>query len=139
MRKINRLIVHHSASPLSTTVEDIRRWHVEDNGWSDIGYHYIILQDGTIEDGRPIHKIGAHAKGKNRYSIGVCVVGNFENIHATPQQFKSLLCLINDLCTTYGFGWDAVSAHRDWSNTKCCGKNLYSLLIQMKRQRSGLS
>ena len=71
MRKINKIIIHHSASPLITTVDDIRDWHVHNNGWSDIGYHYIILGDGSIEDGRPITKIGAHCKGKNRYSIGV--------------------------------------------------------------------
>ena len=139
MRQIHRIIVHHSASPLSTTVDDIRDWHVNGNGWSDIGYHYIILGDGTIAEGRPINKIGAHTKGKNRYSIGICVVGNFENITPTPKQVKKLEYKINQLCVEYGIGWDAVSAHRDWSNTLCCGANLYKVLLQLKRKRSGLA
>tara|TARA_R100000388_G_C7221694_1_gene149354 strand:- start:135 stop:554 length:420 start_codon:yes stop_codon:yes gene_type:complete len=137
MRKIKQIIVHHSASDLNTTVDDIRDWHVYNNGWSDIGYHYIILGDGSLAKGRPVNKIGAHAKGKNRYSIGICVVGNFENITPQPQQVLKLENLINSLCIEYGIGWNDVSAHRDWGNTLCCGENLYKVLTQMREARSG--
>jgi N-acetylmuramoyl-L-alanine amidase len=136
MRKINKIIIHHSASPLITTVDDIREWHVHNNGWSDIGYHYIILGDGSIEDGRPITKIGAHCKGKNRYSIGVCVVGNFENITPTPQQVASMVKKINDLCATYKLTWENVYGHCDFSTTLCPGKSLYHVLSQFKKRNT---
>ena len=137
MRQIKKIIVHHSASDAKATVDDIRDWHVYNNGWSDIGYHYIILGDGSVAEGRPVNKIGAHVKGKNRYSIGICVVGNFENITPTPKQVKVLDWKINELCIEYGIGWDAVSAHRDWANTLCPGANLYKVLQQLKQMRSG--
>jgi hypothetical protein len=91
MRPINTLIVHCSASPFGNA-ELIRGWHVQ-RGFKDVGYHYIILngypdgehwsklrpvlqQDGVIETGRPLDRIGAHSKGHNRDSVGVCLVGD---------------------------------------------------------------
>ena len=67
MRKINKAIVHCTATPEGrhTTVEDVRRWHL-DRGWSDIGYHYLIYLDGTVHEGRPIEIQGAHTKGKTK-------------------------------------------------------------------------
>ena len=137
MRQIKQIIVHHSASNANATVDDIRDWHVYNNGWSDIGYHYIILGDGSLAEGRPVNKIGAHVKGKNRYSIGICVVGNFENITPTPKQVQQLENLINRLCIEYGIGWNDVSCHRDWANTLCPGANLFKVFNQMRRARSG--
>ena len=136
MRKINKFIVHHSASDYRTTVDDIRDWHVHGNGWSDIGYHYIILADGSIEEGRPVTKIGAHCKGKNRYSIGICVVGNFEHTTPTPQQVASLVKKLNDLCATYKLTWENVYAHCDFSTPLCPGMNLNHVLKQFKKRNT---
>ena len=68
MRRIDQIIVHCTATPAGreTSVDEIRRWHLE-RGFSDIGYHFVIGLDGCIEDGRPLVKIGAHCKGKNRH------------------------------------------------------------------------
>ena len=73
MRHINEIIIHCTATPqdwrkgqrTSTKVKEVTRWHVEDRGWSDIGYTYLIDRDGTVQDGRPIHRAGAHVKGRN--------------------------------------------------------------------------
>ena len=132
MRKINKIIIHHSASPAKTTVDDIRDWHVHGNGWSDIGYHYIILADGSIEEGRPVKTIGAHCKGKNRYSIGVCVVGNFESNQPTPDQVTSFVKIVNDLCAGYNLTWDNVYGHCDFSTSVCPGLNMYTILRRCK-------
>lgn len=71
------LVVHHSASPRDTTsVETIRRWHVEDRKWNDIGYHWVITADGKVHTGRPLTRQGAHAPKVNSLSWGVCVVGD---------------------------------------------------------------
>ena len=79
MRKIKKIIVHCSATPESMDVgsEEIRRWHKE-RGWSDIGYHDVIRRDGTLEKGRDISIAGAHAKGHNFSSIGVCLIGGVD-------------------------------------------------------------
>lgn len=76
MRRIELLVVHHSASPRDTTIRDIRKWHIEERGWQEIGYHYVVHEDGSLHIGRPIHEKGAHAYGVNDISIGICLVGN---------------------------------------------------------------
>ena len=77
MREIKSVILHCTATPaeMALTVKEIRRWHVEGRGWSDIGYHFVIHQDGTIEKGRHIDKVGAHTLGNNYGSIGVAYCG----------------------------------------------------------------
>ena len=77
MRDINRIIIHCSATPEGRDIDaaTIRDWHVNGNKWSDIGYHYVIKLDGTIESGRPLDIAGAHVKGHNADSIGICYIG----------------------------------------------------------------
>lgn len=76
MRRIRKIIIHCTATPEGrhVTVADIRRWHLR-NGWKDIGYHWVVLLDGTISPGRPETEVGAHCKGENADSIGVAYVG----------------------------------------------------------------
>ncbi len=68
------IVIHHSATERGS-VDSIRKYHIEVNGWDDIGYHFIIAQSGEIFDGRPLSKIGAHALGRNSTHIGVCLIG----------------------------------------------------------------
>lgn len=77
MRDINRIIIHCSATPEGRDIDaaTIKDWHVNSNKWSDIGYHYVIKLDGTIESGRPLDIAGAHVKGHNADSIGICYIG----------------------------------------------------------------
>lgn len=77
MREINRIIIHCSATREGQDIDaaTIKRWHTEDRGWSDIGYHYCIKLDGTLEAGRPLDRAGAHVKGHNADSIGICYIG----------------------------------------------------------------
>lgn len=77
MRDINRIIIHCSATPEGRDIDaaTIKDWHVNGNKWSDIGYHYVIKLDGTIESGRPLDIAGAHVKGHNADSIGICYIG----------------------------------------------------------------
>ena len=77
MRKINEIILHCSATPASMDIgaKEIRDWHVNGNHWRDIGYHWVIRRDGTVEKGRPEYQVGAHCLNHNANSIGVCMVG----------------------------------------------------------------
>lgn len=126
MRKIDKIIIHCSATPefKDFDVEDIRDWHVNGNGWSDVGYHYIIKLDGEIQTGRPVKKIGAHVKGKNRSSIGVCYIGGMDKFMSewidtrTEKQKESLLILIKDLQDK--FPGSIVYGHKDFTNKKLC-------------------
>jgi len=76
MRKITEIIIHCSATEAGADFSafDIDKWH-KAQGWSKIGYHYVVRLDGTIERGRPESEVGAHCKGHNQHSIGVCYIG----------------------------------------------------------------
>ena len=113
------LVFHHTASD-NMTVEAINQSH-KDKGWGGIGYHYYIRKDGTIYKGRPEEAVGAHAIGKNRDSIGICLEGNFENTKPTEKQINSLVKLSTDIIIKYNL--DSTLGHKDVYNTLCPGKN----------------
>ena len=77
MRFIEKIVIHCTFTPptMNIGVEEVRKWHVEENKWSDIGYHFVIRRDGTVESGRPVERPGAHVKGHNSNSIGIAWVG----------------------------------------------------------------
>lgn len=123
-RNITKIIVHCTATPegRDVSVEDVRSWHVKDNGWSDIGYHWIIELDGSIKAGRPERKSGAHAKGHNSTSVGVCYVGGCDaDMNAkdtrTESQKETLRCLLKDISNRYPFA--EIIGHRDISSKEC--------------------
>jgi N-acetyl-anhydromuramyl-L-alanine amidase AmpD len=112
MRKITEIFIHCSATKpqwmITSTADqkaaEIRRWHMQENGWKDIGYHFVIDRDGDTVEGRPLEQAGAHARGHNTNSIGICLVGGwggattdqFEE-HFTELQRQALWKLLNDL------------------------------------------
>lgn len=125
MNRIERLVIHHSASGRGTTFAQIRKWHTDPkprgNGWSDIGYNFVILGNGKLRVGRPLPTTGAHAKGKNSTSIGVCVTGNNTKPGQewTPVQIATLTEL-KEACELLWPGIE-VCGHRDVGSTQCPG------------------
>jgi N-acetyl-anhydromuramyl-L-alanine amidase AmpD len=119
-RRTDFIVVHCSATPPESDigVDEIRDWHVNQNGWSDIGYHAVIRRDGEIEFGRHFDLAGAHVSGQNYRSIGVCMVGgvdhrgNPEN-NFTQDQFESLTILLDMLERAYPMA--KTLGHRDLS------------------------
>lgn len=93
------MIFHHSLSP-DVSAAEIRRWHIA-RGWKDIGYHAVIHPDGRIEDGRDIDEIGAHAYGRNRDSIGVCLIGNFCEDEPTLEAIQAAQSFFHNVCWRY--------------------------------------
>ena len=91
MRPINEIIIHCAATEegRNFTVENIRRWHVQGNGWKDIGYHYLISLEGGIHQGRPIDQAGAHCKNHNQRTIGICYVGGLDD-NKKPKDTRTL-------------------------------------------------
>ena len=90
MRKINLIVVHCSATPegRDVTAADINKMHIA-RGFKKIGYHYVVRLDGTVETGRKENEIGAHAKGYNANSIGVCYVGGLASDGKTPMATRT--------------------------------------------------
>jgi N-acetylmuramoyl-L-alanine amidase len=129
MRAIHRIVLHHSASPYGC-VAVFRGWHMQERGWTDIGYHVVLLNglvahgtpydarfDGAIEIGRPWTQIGAHVAGHNADSLGVCLVGTGPTF--TSRQWASLIKLLDDLRTL--FPGAVILGHRDLASTACPG------------------
>jgi len=125
MRRINKLIVHCSATrekqPVS--LKTIRSWHVDGRGWKDVGYHYIIHLDGKISKGRSDSILGAHVKGHNTDSLGICYIGGMDadNNHAkdtrTCAQKDSLDALLLTLKQMHPDS--TVYSHNEFSNKAC--------------------
>lgn len=124
MTRIDFIAIHCSATPAGRDIgaADIRRWHRE-RGWRDIGYHYVIRLDGTVEEGRPDDMPGAHEPKINRSSIAICLVGGSpepgtpahrkglgENTY-TPAQWKALEALVRKLHAKHPRA--TVLGHRD--------------------------
>jgi N-acetylmuramoyl-L-alanine amidase len=125
MRKINKIIIHCTATPEGREhdVADIRRWHLK-RGFNDIGYHYLIHIDGTIEEGRPINKQGAHCSGENKGSIGLCYVGGMSKDMKkakdtrTQSQKDSLIKLMHELIYKYNKDM-TIHGHNEYANKSC--------------------
>ncbi|MFP4365509.1 MAG: N-acetylmuramoyl-L-alanine amidase [Bacteroidales bacterium] len=116
MRKINKIIVHCSDSdnPTHDDISVIDQWHKQ-RGWKGVGYHYFIASDGEIQYGRELHEIGAHVRGHNRDSIGICLHGKTEFTH---KQFQSLRTLLEAFDLTMNIA--DVYGHRDFDKNKTC-------------------
>lgn len=126
MRSLKKIIIHSSATPegRDDKVEDIRRWH-KAKGWSDIGYHFVIELNGALRIGRPLERVGAHAKGHNRGSIGICYVGGADKDlkpkdTLTDDQQSTLEALIIDLKRSYSTISEVIG-HNEVSSKACPG------------------
>ncbi len=124
MRDINRIIVHCTATPegRDVTVGEVRAWHLA-RGWSDIGYHYLITLNGTVEVGRPESKVGAHVSGHNKDSIGIAYAGGMDKAYKNPkdtrttEQKEALIWLIDELKRRYP--GSTVHGHNEYSSKAC--------------------
>ena len=122
-REIKYIVVHCSATPpdLDIGAQEIRGWHMSGNGWTDIGYHYVVRRNGALEKGRHIDKVGAHVKGYNSNSIGICLVGGVDDIASpdnnfTVDQFQTLAKKIRELKEKFPSA--IIQGHRDFPNVK---------------------
>lgn len=137
MRKIDELIIHCTATRpewwedrrSEDKMLECKKWHTDPapkgNGWSDIGYHYLIDRDGTVTEGRPVERAGAHASGHNQHSVGISLWGGhggdqddkFED-NFTPEQDRALRRLIAQLRMEYP-AIKTVRGHNEVSAKMC--------------------
>ena len=124
MRKINKIIIHCSATPegRDNTIEDIEKWH-RARGWKGVGYHYVIHLDGSVHPGRDESEVGAHCSGYNSHSIGICYIGGLAKDCSTPkdtrteEQKQSLLDLLTELKERYPSA--TIHGHREFAAKAC--------------------
>jgi hypothetical protein len=149
------IVVHHSAIPFpadgspinETTLDEIhKRRGYGIFYWGKtyhIGYHYVILTDGTLQKGRPDHCRGSHTKGFNNY-IGICLVGNFSKVNTfngtdgpsqpTAEQLRTLRGLIVMLQAEYNIPQNQIYSHKDLNpNTECPGDDFISKYLFLKQ------
>jgi N-acetyl-anhydromuramyl-L-alanine amidase AmpD len=125
MRYIDKIVLHCSDSDVPThdNVQTIKEWHLA-RGFSDIGYHFYIDKRGKIHIGRPIEKSGAHLKGKNKTSVGICNGGKF---NFTNRQLTATIKLVRMLKQ---FLPDAsVHGHCEFSKKTCPNYDYKTLII----------
>ena len=123
MRDIKRVILHCTATKegVDVDVDRIRKWHLARN-FSDIGYHYVIYLDGSINQGRNVFTQGAHTRGENEDSIGIAYVGGLDE-NGEPKDTMSLyqdisfMRLFEALSVT--FGKLDLHGHNEFSNKAC--------------------
>jgi hypothetical protein len=153
------IIVHHAAGSNTATnytdvVRNIYTFHTGTNGWNDVGYNFLIAQDGTIYEGRDGQKVmdgdnvlGAHFCGQNAGTMGICLLGDYMTAQPSTKSLESLVKLIawkmkkeklepigNTLHSASGRLIQNISAHRDGScATSCPGNNLYAILEQIRQ------
>ena len=154
----DRMTFHHAACCSANTYEEgvaqvkaIQNFHQDVRGWSDIGYHFILDQEGRVYQGRPFLDNrrnlstpprlaqGAHVGGFNRGNIGVAMLGCYHPPEGpscvdvlAPATKDSLITMFSYLKENYGVDTSNLFGHRDQGATSCPGDNNYSLLPQMR-------
>ncbi|XP_001605218.1 peptidoglycan-recognition protein SC2 [Nasonia vitripennis] len=130
------VIVHHAASDTCTSraicqarLRSFQDYHMNTKKWSDIGYNFLVGEDGNVYEGRGWGKAGAHAKTYNDKSIGICVIGNYENRSPNSAATEAVKSLIS-----HGVSLGKINkaysliGHRQASPTSCPGNKLYQLV-----------
>ena len=157
---VKHIIVHHSAGSNTGTnytdvVRNIYTFHTGTNGWNDVGYNFLIAQDGTIYEGRDGQNImdgdnvlGAHFCSQNTGTMGICLLGDYMTAQPNDKPIESLSRLIawkmkkqtlqplgKDIHIASGNTLNNISAHRDGTcSTSCPGDNLYPKLEQIRQK-----
>lgn len=142
MNGVSRITVHHEGwkpvwftdqASTAARLEQIRSTHVNNRGWGDVGYHYIIDRAGRLWQGRDVRYQGAHVSGHNEHNLGVMVLGNFEEQSPSDAQIQTLISTLRTLMHTYRVPKSRVYTHRELMPTACPGRNLQPRMVAIRR------
>ncbi len=151
--KVKLLVVHHTAQKIAgdtrPPVERMRalyEYHANSRGWGDIGYHYVIDEQGGIYEGRNGGKnvVGGHVYCGNVGTAGIALMGNFEEEQPTQQQIQSLQWMLDHLGDKYNINLNrnvsyhgknvkTILRHKDLISTECPGFYMSHTVSQVRR------
>ncbi|MCI3325437.1 peptidoglycan recognition protein [Escherichia coli] len=130
------MFIHHGTgsecftrSSCEAIVRSYQNYHMDTNGWSDIGYNFIVGEDGHVYEGRGWNHIGAHTQGYNSNGIAICVIGDFTNHVPNDAALNAVKQMIScaesnhKITATY-----TLKGHRDVGSTACPGTAYYNLI-----------
>jgi hypothetical protein len=124
-----RITIHCSDSPdgVIYPLEQIRKMHIEEKGFTDIGYHAVIQPNGELEVGRGLNESGAHVQGENDGNVGICMVGRGAFTHV---QFDTLRRFIDSLIQIYEIKPWQIFGHREFRSAQVQGKSCPNMDIK---------
>ena len=136
------ITIHHTASPSNDGGDPARRlrqiqaYHIDNNGWCDIGYHYVVSQSGEIFEGRRLEgRTGAHVGYHNSRNLGVALIGNFKYQSVGATQFDATAEIVHALHETHDIPLNRrrLKGHTEWSgqSTSCPGGNMLDRLAEL--------
>lgn len=142
MHGIRRITLHHTSEipgmmhrSDQELVAAVQRYHQDQQGWADIGYHYIVGRDGRIYEGRPITAQGAHVGGaRNRHNLGIAAVGDFHRQMPTAAQLTAIAGFLGDQMRAHRVTGRQLFGHRELGITVCPGDRLYAWLEEYRRK-----
>lgn len=136
-KRFKKITIHCSDTPnhIPLSVSTIRDWHLK-RGFADVGYHFVINVDGTVQNGRPLTHTGAHVQGANEGNIGICLVGRNE---FTDKQYSSLRGLCVALMGKYGITINDIYCHYEFPSAKKSWKTCPNIKKDALLERLGFT
>ncbi|XP_053408874.1 peptidoglycan recognition protein 1-like [Mercenaria mercenaria] len=133
---VPEFFVHHTdtwecfnVKNCSAAVRSIQKFHMDDRGWDDIGYNFLVGEDGNVYEGRGWDHLGTHTKGFNSKSLGTSVIGNYTAKLPNEKALTALKALIACGVEQKKLYPDfRMYGHRDAGKTECPGDALYKLI-----------
>lgn len=128
-----RMAIHHTVTSSGGTnpaavMRQIQAFHIDNNGWCDVGYHFVVSDDGTVFQGRSDERrTGSHVGGQNTGNIGVALLGDFRSVAPSQAQLEGAASIVGWVSRTYGIALrsSSVKGHQEWGpGTSCPGAEL---------------
>jgi N-acetyl-anhydromuramyl-L-alanine amidase AmpD len=123
---IDTLVIHHSATVPTITIQRIARYHVSNLDWPAIGYHFVVTADGTLYQGNPVELTSYHATKANPFGVGICFLGNFTEEIPPQAQLEAGAHLVAWLMQELDIDLENVKGHRHFTATSCPGRQWLS-------------
>lgn len=144
----SRMTIHHTVTPnndslsMSARMRQIQAYHMHDRGWCDIGYHFLVGQDGRVYEGRPENRVGAHVAGANVNNNGISFIGDFSWVAPSTGQMAAGARIVRALADAYGIPLNRahVKGHLEAGtpgSTACPGNALFHRLNELVALASG--
>jgi len=145
----NKITIHHTVTPnndsmsMPARMRQIQAFHIDSRGWCDIGYHFLVGQDGKVYQGRYENRSGAHAANANINNAGISFIGDFSTVTPTNAMLDAAASIVDALSSAYNISRNRtyIKGHREVgsTSTSCPGNKLFSLLQDIINRSNGVA